>query len=691
MAAGQMTELALLLYAENSKLKQGLKDSQKEVAKFNKSSDNLAKSSNKSFSQMSKTAGGAMSQISGSLGSFAPAAQGAVGGFQAMAVGARTLNVALGPIGLIIGAVALAVKALSSYFKGSVDGGKKLASIMGNLNGVMTVIQDAFIALGRLIVKAFEDPKQAIADLWEAIKNNIWNRWQGMIKFFQSSFEFLNNGFTALGKAIAGVFDESKRKEAKKYWDDAKKNLLEMGDAALQVNTGLDKAQRNKLVDKLEKGLKKVKTVSEDARKIEEEAFQLQLDRIAYREKAASIETEIAELIRISSDKEGTTAEERAKAIEEAGKLRSQLGAEEISLAEKELDIQERKNNLGESGIEDLEKRVALVEAVEAAEKKVSDQLRAIENRNEEIQNQLRANAAVIEKAELERYNKISKASDNYSEHFKSNAAEMAAEAKNIQASLAGAPPEFFDVEATKAQLAEIDALIKQTQADRLTYVDKENESIVIKLGDYTKTLNDLETSRVAHSAKLEKQKNDLILAENQKTYAAIEERAAIAGEIIGGITTGLGNLFEAQKNKELKAAGDNAAKREQIEKKFAKKQKAISIVQALVNTSLAVTKALSSSSPPKSFILAGITAAAGAAQVAAISSASFAEGGIVSGPVNALVGEYPGARTNPEVIAPLDKLQNIIGGGSGTVTFEIEYDKLIGVLDNGGKIINSY
>ena len=31
-----------------------------------------------------------------------------------------------------------------------------------------------------------------------------------------------------------------------------------------------------------------------------------------------------------------------------------------------------------------------------------------------------------------------------------------------------------------------------------------------------------------------------------------------------------------------------------------------------------------------------------------------------------ALVGEYPGAKTNPEVIAPLNKLKNLISGGSG-------------------------
>ena len=43
-----------------------------------------------------------------------------------------------------------------------------------------------------------------------------------------------------------------------------------------------------------------------------------------------------------------------------------------------------------------------------------------------------------------------------------------------------------------------------------------------------------------------------------------------------------------------------------------------------------------------------------------------MANGGIVSGPTMGLMGEYPGASHNPEVVAPLDKLKTLIGGGSG-------------------------
>ncbi|RZJ74194.1 MAG: hypothetical protein EOO45_09230 [Flavobacterium sp.] len=46
----------------------------------------------------------------------------------------------------------------------------------------------------------------------------------------------------------------------------------------------------------------------------------------------------------------------------------------------------------------------------------------------------------------------------------------------------------------------------------------------------------------------------------------------------------------------------------------------------------------------------------------------AFANGGIIYGPTVGLMGEYAGASSNPEVVAPLNKLKDIIGGGQGTV-----------------------
>ena len=44
-----------------------------------------------------------------------------------------------------------------------------------------------------------------------------------------------------------------------------------------------------------------------------------------------------------------------------------------------------------------------------------------------------------------------------------------------------------------------------------------------------------------------------------------------------------------------------------------------------------------------------------------ALPAMAFADGGVVRSPTLGLVGEYPGARTNPEIIAPQNLLTDII------------------------------
>jgi len=65
-----------------------------------------------------------------------------------------------------------------------------------------------------------------------------------------------------------------------------------------------------------------------------------------------------------------------------------------------------------------------------------------------------------------------------------------------------------------------------------------------------------------------------------------------------------------------------------------------------------------------------------------------FANGGIISGPTYGLMGEYPGARTNPEVVAPLDKLKDMIGGGGGG-TFMLRGQDLLLSVNRAQKASN--
>jgi hypothetical protein len=66
-------------------------------------------------------------------------------------------------------------------------------------------------------------------------------------------------------------------------------------------------------------------------------------------------------------------------------------------------------------------------------------------------------------------------------------------------------------------------------------------------------------------------------------------------------------------------------------------------------------------------------SAAANIAESGGSNSVAFADGGIVSGPVNALVGEYAGAKNNPEVITPLNKLKSMLGDSIGGDMSQLE------------------
>ena len=87
--------------------------------------------------------------------------------------------------------------------------------------------------------------------------------------------------------------------------------------------------------------------------------------------------------------------------------------------------------------------------------------------------------------------------------------------------------------------------------------------------------------------------------------------------------------------------------------------------MSAIINTAKGVTAAL------PIVPLAIAVGAMGAIQIGLIASTPLplAEGGIATGPTTALIGEYAGAGSNPEVVAPLDRLKGLLGESSQHIT----------------------
>jgi|TARA_R100000479_G_scaffold91518_1_gene45064 hypothetical protein len=147
--------------------------------------------------------------------------------------------------------------------------------------------------------------------------------------------------------------------------------------------------------------------------------------------------------------------------------------------------------------------------------------------------------------------------------------------------------------------------------------------------------------------------------------------------------------IAEEEKNKMIAKSDEKFEKKKgELDRKRARREKSVAIFTAIVNTAAAVIKSL------PNIPLAIATGAIGAAQIATIASTplpAFAEGGIVSGPTVGLMGEYAGANTNPEVIAPLNKLKDMIGDQVVQVQGMISGEDIFLSNDRYSRRINSY
>jgi len=150
--------------------------------------------------------------------------------------------------------------------------------------------------------------------------------------------------------------------------------------------------------------------------------------------------------------------------------------------------------------------------------------------------------------------------------------------------------------------------------------------------------------------------------------------------------------MTEEQKADAIQDLEDETAeKRAKILRKQAIAEKAAAITSAIINGAQAMTK-VSAQTGIATFAFSPIIAGLVASQIAMIAAQpipAFADGGIVSGPTLGLMGEYSGAKANPEVIAPLDKLKSIIGGSESQTIIpdvRISGDDLLIVFDRANR-----
>jgi len=453
-------EKTINLNIDSKKATKGLKDLEKSIDGVNKEVQDTNKSTQAMSGTLDKATGGAVSKFA--------AFRGAIGN---VTKGFKSLKVAI--IGTGIGALLIAVTSLGQAFTRSEEGQNKFAKILGVIGSVTGNLLDLLADLGENIISVFENPKQSITDFANLIKDNIVNRFEGLLNLIPN-----------LGKAVEQLF-KGNFKEAGKIAADS------VGKVVLGVDSVTDSV--NNAVESVKDFGKEIKADAEASAKIADQranAEKKARDLIVERAKA---EQDIARLREKAVNKDKFTAEERIKFLEEAGKISSDLAAKETEVAKLRLEAKQTENALTKSNKDDLNEAAQLEANVIQLEtqrlnlqKRLSTELLTARN---EAKKAAEEEPEVIDKKLL----KIQEIQEAYRQKQKDKDAETELEKINLEEERKLA--ELDRLNATEEQKLEIEKYysglrVDLTDKESQEKIDLENKVKNAKLGIAKNTLS---------------------------------------------------------------------------------------------------------------------------------------------------------------------------------------------------------
>tara|TARA_R110000868_G_scaffold245133_3_gene501636 strand:+ start:1126 stop:2877 length:1752 start_codon:yes stop_codon:yes gene_type:complete len=317
-------------------------------------------------------------------------------GFKAAEQGTKGLGSSIGGLIKSLGLIGVAM-AVFEFMKDIISKNQKIMDLLSTATTALEIIINklfkALEPVADVMKKAFENPKQAVLDLWEVIKENFINRLEGVILAVQ-----------AAGKAIEAAFNFD--------WDAAKDAALDFGSALIQVGTGLDAAQQKAFVEGVKDFIAEVSQATKDAVSMAAALVALrkevELAEIAQRKLQLVYQTE-AENQRQIRDDISLTIAERLKANEKLGEILEDQLKNETALAQKKLDLANLEIAANGERLELLKQRgeaeLALQEVLERVGSQESEQKtnqKALEKELFDFQQELRSALLVGREKELE-------------------------------------------------------------------------------------------------------------------------------------------------------------------------------------------------------------------------------------------------------------------------------------------------
>ena len=209
------------------------------------------------------------------------------------------------------------------------------------------------------------------------------------------------------------------------------------------------------------------------------------------------------------------------------------------------------------------------------------------------------------------------------------NAGDEIANALDLKAINKGVSDARQQLESDKAKARENEKnASKISDAERLKQREKDNQAIA----DSQKKLNDLEASQKEKLGKIITGALSVVSSGLSLANKAIDKNIANFDKLIDAQKTAIDrarDLADKGNSQLLDAEEKKMIKLEELRKKESRKKKSIAIADAIVNTAIAVTSALSTQPfIPLGLIAAALASTLGAVQIGVIASQPFAKGG---------------------------------------------------------------
>jgi chemotaxis protein histidine kinase CheA len=282
------------------------------------------------------------------------------------------------PIGAVIAAIVAGITLLYKAFTSTNEGADKLDQGLAGLSAAFEVVMNAIAKVAENLIGMFENPQKALSDFADMLKENITNRFEGLLELLPQ-----------LGKAISLLFEGEFSEAGKVATDAVGKVALGVEDITDKVSAGIDAI--NQLGAEALVAANKAAKIEKILQGVEDGERALRVERSKQAKQLATA--------RLQMEDDTATFESRIEALKKVAQSEEELAAKELKLAKAKANAISARNKLTDASDEALSKEAEAIARVNDLEAESIMRKRKVVKAIESLNNQKTASEKEAAKA----------------------------------------------------------------------------------------------------------------------------------------------------------------------------------------------------------------------------------------------------------------------------------------------------